>query len=499
MLKAILACVLSSCICGMAAYGQVATAGTLVLVIADQNGFIIASDSRRSNLAQRFSCGDTREFYCDDSQKVFQTGKKSAIAIAGFSSWLKGTPLDLEVASVLRRRYKYASVQQFTPPKGARPIGTMGPVYVTKFTPFDPQSSLNEDFELEEALTTVAAFALPANFSTLIAKLDGKGEPQVNRIDYQYAPVTGGPLSIVIPDYQASDVTKQSCRTRPRTTDDLKMDVFKFCTAGMDGLAKKILSGDYPTTDKVIQKYYRALRENKLDKMPLSQLSALAQAILAETGQSNYARAPIVDGGSVESFSVVGGPDQVGVFPSRGDVRCCGDEQLPTNVQLLPPKFIRAGFVYDGTEDGSPVNPVRISFFWSGQYDPDEPIHQVFIGDYFRNITVVLDGNYFMHNQFDNVTFRYEGGECFMPSWPENRISNCGLEIFVSLKLPDSCSGLSSCRRVGYGSTTSKATVGAPIRVETSKCREPHPDGTVTFWVGGECGNVAGMMGPVIK
>jgi hypothetical protein len=233
--------------------------------------------------------------------------------------------------------------------------------------------------------------------------------------------------------------------------------------------------------------------------MPLAQISLLAEATLAVTGRSSEAKANVADRGLAESFSVVGGPDQIGVFPVRGQAQCCGDANLPTDFQQLPPKFIRAGFVYDDAETGSPVNPVRISMFWSGQYDPDQPIHQVFIGDYFRNVIVRLDGNYFIKNRFDDVVFRYEGGECFMPPNAWNEAHNCSLEMLPALALPSSCSMLSTCRRAIYGSNANKPTVGNPIRVEMSKCREPHADGTVTFWIGGECGNSAGMIGPEIK
>ncbi len=298
----------------------------------------------------------------------------------------------------------------------------VGQTYVRKYVqdPLNVSLPKDEDYELEEALVAVAAFAsanTPSsqlNFSTLKGEVDEKGVPQVSRVDYEYAPRIGGPLNITMPDYEARDVTKQSCQ--PSTSSDLKMNVFKFCTAGVDGPARKILSGDYPTTDETIQRYYRARRQNELDEMPLSEISSLAHSILAETGRSSDAQAQVADGTTTVSFSVVGGPDQLGVFPSRGKASCCGGEHLPIDQQLLPPKFIRAGLSYDGTENGSPVNAVRISFDWNELYDPDEPIHQVFIGDYFRNVIVRLDGNYFVNNRFDNVTFHFEGGECFMPS-----------------------------------------------------------------------------------
>ena len=90
----------------------VISSGTLNLVLANRNGFVIAADSRRSAL-NSFSCTDgtpakrARDigyFYCDDSQKLFRTGTHSAMAINGFA--VGGySRLQLAVASVLRKRF----------------------------------------------------------------------------------------------------------------------------------------------------------------------------------------------------------------------------------------------------------------------------------------------------------------------------------------------------------------------------------------------------------
>lgn len=492
------------------AHAQSPTFGTLTLVMANRNGYVIASDSRQSSgsALNKIRCVDKEAFYCDNSQKLFKTGEKSSIAISGFSSALKGTPLELQVASVLRQRYKYlqskSASEKWSPPKGARPAMTIAETYVREFGPDDPKMPRpeSEDFELEEALTTVAAAApnnIPngqLNFQTLTAKFDAKGVSQINRIDYEYVPRRGGPRNIMLPDYQAVDVTAQFCHVKSQINDNLKIKDFKFCTAGIDGLAKKVLNGDYATTNRIILKYYRALKKHKLDKIPLSQLAMLAHSILGETEKSPDVIATV---GS-ESFSVVGGPDQLGIFPRRGRAVCCGEDRLPADLQLLYPKFLRAGFAYDGAKNGTPVNAARMSFFWSGRYDPDKPVHQVFIGDYFRNVTVQLDGNYFVDNRFDEVTFRYEGGDCFMQPPPRNVFVHCNLELHGSVTLPESCRSLSDLPNLGtYGLHTSGTIVGSPIRVEMSKCREPHPDGTVTLWYRGECGDTAAIIGPEIR
>jgi len=95
-----------------AADDPVIASGTLNLVLANQNGFVIAADSRMS--ANRlFPCAggiqakqasETGFFYCDDSQKLFRAGTRSAMVINGFAVGGYST-LRLAVSSALRRRF----------------------------------------------------------------------------------------------------------------------------------------------------------------------------------------------------------------------------------------------------------------------------------------------------------------------------------------------------------------------------------------------------------
>jgi hypothetical protein len=78
--------------------------GTLNLVLANKNGFVIAADSRMSSVTP-FFCRGQSQTHCDDSQKLFRTGPKSALVIAGFAVGGNNSPLDLAIASVLRKRF----------------------------------------------------------------------------------------------------------------------------------------------------------------------------------------------------------------------------------------------------------------------------------------------------------------------------------------------------------------------------------------------------------
>jgi hypothetical protein len=493
---------------------QPPTSGTLTLVFANRNGFVIASDSRRSSLKQRFVCEDPHAlaFFCDDSQKVFKTGPRSALAISGFASGgAFGNPLGLQVASVLRRRYQYvdnpaAKPPEWTPPKGAHPAITIGSFYFGAYKSRDAKPPpFDEDHELEQALTAVAAFAAPTdpphllNFTTLIADFDKQSAPRIQRIDYVNNAHRAGPLDVMLPDYDPEDVTSECCRLVAESQGKANVVPFRYCFAGVADTAKGIIDGNYPSEDSAIRRYYRRLRHKTLHKMALSEMKSLAHSILVETNRRALGNAS--DGQLRQTISVVGGRDQIGVFPTKGLSQCCGQNNLPNAEQLLPVKFVRAGFLYDGRSDAVPVNPIGISFYWSGHHDPDEPIGQVFMGDYFRNVTVRLDGNYFVNNRFDSVTFRYSGGECFLPPPPLNEGRNCKLALPIGTIIRPGCAAASSCEQLPQSGPQSDGpdVVGAPIRVESTRCRRMNPDGTITFYVGGECGNTAGMTGPVIK
>jgi hypothetical protein len=78
--------------------------GTLNLVIANKNGFVVITDSRKSG-PRLMLCEGRQQLYCDNSQKLFRTTPHSAMMIAGFASAWDSTPLDLEVASVIRKQF----------------------------------------------------------------------------------------------------------------------------------------------------------------------------------------------------------------------------------------------------------------------------------------------------------------------------------------------------------------------------------------------------------
>src|ERR1039458_3668293 len=58
--------------------------GTLNIILANKNGFVIGADSRMSSDTS-FDCEGKLQLYCDNSQKLFRSTSHSAMAIAGFA------------------------------------------------------------------------------------------------------------------------------------------------------------------------------------------------------------------------------------------------------------------------------------------------------------------------------------------------------------------------------------------------------------------------------
>jgi hypothetical protein len=78
--------------------------GTLNLVLANKNGFVVAADSRMSS-DHKFLCDGKEQLYCDNSQKLFRTTPHSAMVVAGFAVGGYKSPLFMAVASAIRKQF----------------------------------------------------------------------------------------------------------------------------------------------------------------------------------------------------------------------------------------------------------------------------------------------------------------------------------------------------------------------------------------------------------
>ncbi len=432
--------------------GPVVASGTINIVLSNKNGFVIAADSRMSS-DKLFDCNGRQRLYCDNSQKLFRTGRNSAVVIAGFAVGLAHSPLDLTVASVLRKKFG--------------PQGIPGQLGEIPFASDWIQSAL------QQALTGVAALddpetTLPESLglTATFAGFDKNKQPILKQLFFRESWKPAGPLNVKAPDYE---VISGSAAPAGK---------FVPVTAGISCVANAILDGYYKTADPVIQRYYQKRHEQKLDSISLAEMKSLALVILRETRKFT---------------DKVGGEDQIGVFPVDDNVQWFLPP-LPVDKEL-PARF----YLWKGLECAEKVpqcNSVngRSVFFMDPQDALDEPIAKFFLAGQFRNIPVALDNNYFINDSFDGTTLKWRGGRFYMHSI---NFKNCVVELPEGAQLPSNSELNGKCQLVRKSDiSVPPNTVGLPIKVKTSDCITNNPDGTVSLTAGGSCGDAAGIIFP---
>ncbi|HUL35562.1 MAG TPA: hypothetical protein VL128_16885 [Candidatus Eisenbacteria bacterium] len=358
--------------------------GTLNLILANKNGFIIAADSRMSG-EKPFQCGYKSQLHCDNSQKLFRSTPHSAFVIAGFAvgSRVGGSPLDLTVASALRKGFGLTGL------------------------PTDEQAGevlkLMEAF-LTDPLTGVAAIQDPTtpaqnlSLTATLARLNDNGVPilQQMRMTETWTPV--GPLNALVPRYNSTIFRE--------------VPVTKFfpVSVGISFVADGILQGVYKSNDPAIENYNQKLKANQLDDMPLSEMRALALAILHETEKlTDY----------------VGGEDQVGEFPAKGEVSFRLPDTLLSNKQLTA-RLMRWEGLSCTKSKTPPCGVAPMSFTLDSAHPMNEPFTKFFMASEFKDISVALDNNIFVADTFDGATLKWHGGPFFSY---RNTFRNCVLEL----------------------------------------------------------------------
>jgi hypothetical protein len=375
--------------------------GTLNLVVANKNGFVVLADSRMS-ADQMFPCYGRLQTHCDNSQKLFRTTPHSAMMIAGFAAGRRNSPLDLEIASVIRK--------QFAESRWNKDEYAFG-------VPLEAEGLL------EDALKDVASISDPVktppqNLSlwATFVRLDKDQIPiiEVKIFVEQWKPT--GPQQALIPEYTV-------------VSNSAKATEFLSYSAGVTCIADAIFSGHYSTTNPVIRSFY----EKRLDKailstMPLDDMIALATAIMTET----------------EKFTdVVGGDNQIGVFPADGgNVRWSAPANLPSVAQLQPRTLRWEGITCSNASD-PPCGVTPVSFMISTEQRHDETFKKFFLASQFLQIPVAVDNNFFVGNTFDHATLRWRGGSFFMY---RNTFKDCVIEIPSGMELPSDSELEGKCR-----------------------------------------------------
>lgn len=407
--------------------------GTLNLVLANHNGIVVATDSRRSSLNGQ---------YWDDSQKLFRIGKRSALAIAGFAAALApGTPMDVQVAALLREHFQNGERRDLS--FDDKDVSGWMRVTMTQ--------------ELQVVGGVFGALGVPnvAKMTGLAAGYDAHGKPKITRFEFDGENQTFGPSLINLPVF---DVKISS-------TD---INGFTWATAGIDTIAKSILMGTYLSADERIVRFHQARDRQALDNLPLDNLRELGQAILSATENSTQ---------------LVGGPDQICVLPRSRKAECIGP-RFPSSKQ----KVLRTILWLGGPTNVRRMDGQHFSLM-SSIYDDlstpaSEQYTQVFLAGAVQDVDVSLDGNFFAGFQFVNVTFKYKGGSFFFEN---NSVQQCEVEVEEGESLPATSPLLTACHITTKARVDTDAfTVGVPMNPEYVGCVIRKPDGTIRMLTTGK-------------
>lgn len=397
--------------------------GTLNLIIANENGFVIAADSRMSR-PNPFA-------YWDNSQKLFRAGPRSAAVISGFASWVAGgTPIDFQVAAALREEF---SAPDWIRAKhiGVELPSTLSGRVAEQLTLFG--GLLSAEGRRPDGLT----------FKLLAAGFDNS-QVKLQRLEFKPKTKVWGPFDIPVPRYEPVSSTEV-------------LSKFGYLTAGIDEIAKAILEGQFTTGDPRILAYYQARSDGTLDAYPLNDLERLATAILDETERAT---------------PFVGGPEQIGVFPKHGSVKWHLPD-LPNSKQKLKSTALNVGSSYSW--DGFPLDEYLLmkgknsytEISMSLVQPFDEPFTQVFLGGIIRDVPVTLDGNAFAGSRFINVHFRYGGSSFYFAE--SNVLGTCSIELAESVELPPNTK-LRRCKIERARASTQTLSVGSRIVARPVGC-----------------------------
>jgi hypothetical protein len=363
--------------------------GTLNVVLANKNGFVIATDSRMSSEGL-FVCGDSLQNYCDNSQKLFRMNSRSALAIAGFAVNLQGTPLDLTVAALLRQRFKASRIPQsdgffemadrWVSEELLQPLKGVGSLYSTTT---DPRK---------------------LGLSLILAGFDRSNKPVIHKLYFLASWEPQGPLGVLLPKY----------RVVPKDPVPLG---FTYETSGIPWVAEAILAGIYRSDDPIIRAYYGRDLSGTRDDMSLPEMAKLAHVILRETAK--YTR-------------YVGGADQLGVFSVDGSSNFQLPNSLSTDVQNTPRTLFFEDHACTNLQE-PPCGRTPASFTSDDLYNAGETFRKYFMAMQFKDIPVALDNNLFVGDSFDGATLLWGGATFFMR---RNSFVNCTVVVPQGRKLP---------------------------------------------------------------
>ncbi len=383
----------------------VAAHGTLNVLLANRNGFVIATDSRLTRSDGTHS---------DDGQKLFRTSPDGAVSFAGFAGFaadLIGTKFEFEIPATFLGRFG---------PDGLSD-GRGSPMFVA-----DWASGLSLYLTKVSIITSTfpRAYA-PSPLVVTVAGLNRERLPEIRQVT-------------LIPSVRALGVGGQEVPVyESQEAPPVVASKFQSRAEGVYVVARKILSGEYSGRDPILKKYVKSLKEKRLDGISLPEMKSIAEALFRETEATHL----VVNGRDYSQ--TVGGEIQMGIFPAKGAVEW-RQQTFPSKVSLLSRTGLEIGAVYVNQERQKGPSLLQLSDSFTEPINV--PFHMFYYGNQFRDSRIALDGNIFIRNSFQHCMFDYSGGEVLLY---ENAINECKLVTHSNRPIPpEVASQLSHCTLV---------------------------------------------------
>ena len=403
--------------------------GTLNVVLANKNGFVIATDSFATGP------GCTRPV---DKQKLFRISEQSALAIAGFATYAGQTPFDLDMATILNTRYG----DWRSTPKGE-----------TVFFLDWVENVLTRAIRRVVAVfsTHPVAATLDLSFVATYARCCSAGFPVIEQSRFVPVGRRTTPVGTVAFSYGLVDKTPPKVASK-----------FIYETEGVDDYALKILREHQRIPDSRLRSFYRAVENDTLDALSISDMQETAAALLDYT----HTRTPCV-----------GGATQIGVFPTTGTPTWTQPISTSGNTTLRD-SVLWWGASFTTGPGGLPIDQPR-DVLQDVEREDGALATQFFVSSLFDGVALVLDDHTFAGNLFRNTRFIIVGISPRL--FYSNRVEGtCTVETssrdLIPPELATRCDTSSRTTKVTDG------TVGAPLRWQRS-CEKWSTKGECAFWL----------------
>jgi len=206
--------------------------GTLTLVLANKNGFVIATDSRST---------DPDGNHSDNSQKLFRLGPRSAMAIAGFASNSR-EPFATDMAEEVTRDLRF-----FSDVGAARWVmESLGVSLLVLGTISDAEGIPRDRLKL---------YATVANF-------DDEGIPQITTVTFEGGEANWHPKVSIV-----------------------SATTFRCVRFGITDVVDSVIDGTYQGHNRELVRLATVLRSGKQDELSIRHMVKIASTFIRETAK----------------------------------------------------------------------------------------------------------------------------------------------------------------------------------------------------------------------